>query len=156
MTGVQTCALPICCIDILEFEQKLIIEDTKVYLKVIHATEGKLAEHIRRLLNFRISTNIQLIDQAISDFEKVSGFTLHENQRKAVEAAASQKVAVITGGPGTGKTTIIKCILFVCEKLKIGTIKLVAPTGKAAQRMFESCGKEASTIHRLLDRKSVV
>ncbi len=138
------------CISILSSEQKIIIEDTSIYLKPIHATEIKLADNIRRLMNFRISTDTRLISQFINEYEKINGFSLHENQRRAVVAAASQKVVIITGGPGTGKTTIIKCLRYVCDKLKIEKIKMAAPTGKAAQRMQESCGLEASTIHRLL------
>lgn len=137
-------------IDLLAIQQKVVIEDVRVFLKPIHATEKKLAADIQRLKNFNMTMSVQKVDAAIAEFEKVNGFTLHPNQKQAVKAAVTEKVAVITGGPGTGKTTIIKCILFVSEKLKVGTIKLVAPTGKAAQRMYESCGKEASTIHRLL------
>ncbi|WP_285907968.1 SF1B family DNA helicase RecD2 [Pseudodesulfovibrio pelocollis] len=137
-------------IELLAIQQKLVIEGIRVFLKPIHATEKKLAVDLRRLRDFHISIDSSKADVAITDFEKKNGFSLHENQREAVKTAVLQKVAVITGGPGTGKTTIIKCILFVCERLEVGTVRLVAPTGKAAQRMRESCGKEASTIHRLL------
>lgn len=138
------------CLEVLSFEQKVVVEGGNVYLKNIYMTEGRLANHIKRLLNFKISVDIDEVAKAIADFEQGNGFPLHANQRNAVMMAATQKVAIITGGPGTGKTTIIKCLLHVCTKLKFGKMALAAPTGKAAQRMAESCGCEASTIHRLL------
>lgn len=138
------------CMEFLAIEQKVVMEEDRIYLKVIHATECKLADNIRRLRSFQIDTDTRAVNSAITEFETVNGITLHEFQRRAVAVAATEKVAIITGGPGTGKTTIIKCLLYVCNKLSMGTIKLGGPTGKAAQRMQESCGKDASTIHRLL------
>ena len=91
----------------------------------------------------------------ISDdtFKRVeSGFDLHFNgeQMRAIKEAASQGVMVITGGPGTGKTTIINGIISMCRYLG-KSVKLAAPTGKAAKRITESTGYEASTIHRMLE-----
>lgn len=91
----------------------------------------------------------------ISDdtFKRVeSGFDLHfnEEQMRAIKEAASQGVMVITGGPGTGKTTIINGIISMCRYLG-KSVKLAAPTGKAAKRITESTGYEASTIHRMLE-----
>src|SRR5205085_4137066 len=73
-----------------------------------------------------------------------------ESQRKAIAAAVSQKVAVVTGGPGTGKTTIVRAILdiFAAKGLRVA---LGAPTGRAAKRLSEATGREARTIHRLLE-----
>ena len=85
----------------------------------------------------------------IAEFELCENITLHPVQREAVELAAGGSVTVITGGPGTGKTTIVKCILAVLDRRGIKTA-LMAPTGRAAKRMSESCGREASTIHRAL------
>ncbi|MBR2968058.1 MAG: ATP-dependent RecD-like DNA helicase [Clostridia bacterium] len=85
----------------------------------------------------------------IEHFERRNGVRLHEGQKQAVVAAISNGVSVITGGPGTGKTTVVKCIIEICEKLKISTM-LMAPTGRAAKRLSESTERDASTIHRAL------
>ncbi len=85
----------------------------------------------------------------IDRFEKSNSITLHDAQREAVTRAVQSGVSVITGGPGTGKTTIINCILFVLNSLSVSSL-LLAPTGRAAKRMTESCGADASTIHRAL------
>ncbi len=84
-----------------------------------------------------------------AEFERSENITLHEVQKSAIKLATGGSVTVITGGPGTGKTTIVKCILSVLDKRGIKTA-LMAPTGRAAKRMSESCGREASTIHRAL------
>ncbi|MCL2739915.1 MAG: AAA family ATPase [Oscillospiraceae bacterium] len=76
--------------------------------------------------------------------------TLNSEQLQAIEMALSHGISVITGGPGTGKTTIIKSILASCEKAE-KQVSLTAPTGRAAKRMSEMCGAEAKTIHRLLE-----
>lgn len=89
------------------------------------------------------------ISGIIDRFEKSHSITLHESQREAVTRAVQSGVSVITGGPGTGKTTIINCILFVLGSLSVSSL-LLAPTGRAAKRMTESCGADASTIHRAL------
>jgi len=91
----------------------------------------------------------QDIDSEIETFEQINHVTLHIDQRNAIKQAINNGVCVITGGPGTGKTTIIKCILGILKR-RCGKIALLAPTGRAAKRMSESCGKEASTIHRAL------
>lgn len=87
------------------------------------------------------------IDDLIDRFETTSGIKLHAAQREAVVNAVGHNVSVITGGPGTGKTTIINCILFVLDALALSAL-LLAPTGRAAKRITEGCGREASTIHR--------
>ena len=89
------------------------------------------------------------ISGIIDRFEKSHSIALHSSQREAVTRAVESGVSVITGGPGTGKTTIINCILFVLESLAMTSL-LLAPTGRAAKRMTESCGTDASTIHRAL------
>jgi len=89
------------------------------------------------------------IDSEIDTFETINNIKLHPDQRNAVVQAINNGVCVITGGPGTGKTTIIKCILGILSR-RCGKIALMAPTGRAAKRMSESCGEDASTIHRAL------
>ena len=90
------------------------------------------------------------VDSDIAEFERTRGIKLNDTQIHAVKTAVSSGVMVITGGPGTGKTTIIRCIIFILNKLSI-KFSLCAPTGRAAKRMSEACGHEAKTIHRLLD-----
>ncbi|MCI9507709.1 MAG: AAA family ATPase [Oscillospiraceae bacterium] len=91
------------------------------------------------------------VDQALADYEADSGFTLDDEQRAAVRAAILESVSIITGGPGTGKTQTLKAIrevlLYLCSEARIAGC---APTGKAAVRMKETSGLDASTIHRLL------
>lgn len=91
-------------------------------------------------------------EKLIEEYEIKNRITLHENQKRAVVEAIKNNILIITGGPGTGKTTIIKCILYLLEKAG-EKIALAAPTGRAAKRMKEATGKYASTIHRLLSIK---
>ena len=88
--------------------------------------------------------------EAVAAFEKDSGTVLAEEQRLAVEQAARSPLLVVTGGPGVGKTTIVKAILSVFDRAKVVT-RLAAPTGRAAKRMSEATGREAATLHRLLE-----
>lgn len=94
-----------------------------------------------------IATNV---DDDIEEYERVNRINLNDVQKEAVRTAVNSGVMVITGGPGTGKTTIIKCIITLLRKQRIG-FSLCAPTGRAAKRMSEACEAEAKTIHRLLD-----
>lgn len=87
--------------------------------------------------------------EEIAEFERAENISLHPVQKKAIELATGGAVTVITGGPGTGKTTIVKCILAVLSHRGVKAA-LMAPTGRAAKRMSESCGMDASTIHRAL------
>jgi len=89
-------------------------------------------------------------EEAIAKTEKTLGITLAANQKKAVTTAITSKFMVITGGPGVGKTTIVKSIIKILENQKL-QILLAAPTGRAAKRLSESTGMEAKTIHRLLE-----
>lgn len=89
------------------------------------------------------------ISAVIDRFEHQNGITLHETQRDAVVKAVAFGASVITGGPGTGKTTIINCIMFAFDALGMKAA-LLAPTGRAAKRITEGCGREASTIHRAI------
>lgn len=87
---------------------------------------------------------------AVQAFEVVTGVTLAQQQRRAVEAALVDKVTVITGGPGVGKTTIVKAIVHLARAVN-RRVALAAPTGRAAKRLGEATGVEALTIHRLLE-----
>ena len=92
------------------------------------------------------------IEKALSWCQKKIGYPLAEGQRKAVELALRERVLIITGGPGVGKTTILRSVLMILRAKKVAPI-LCAPTGRAAKRMSETTGLEASTIHRLLEFK---
>ena len=111
--------------------------------------ERNLAVLLRNISRHASELHID-VDADIAEFERKEKITLHEKQKQAIKTALSGGVAVITGGPGTGKTTIIKCILHVMKKLGLKTA-LVAPTGRAAKRLEEATGEKAGTIHRLLD-----
>lgn len=90
------------------------------------------------------------IDMEIKDFEKQMEISFAKSQKEAIKGSIENGVEIITGGPGTGKTTIINCILGIFEKLGLKVL-MGAPTGRAAKRMSESTGRSAKTIHRLLE-----
>ena len=122
-----------------------------VYLPQMLSAERDVA---RLLLRQRDSVAPGALDEAelerrIGDYERDAGVTLCGAQREAVRAAALEGVAVITGGPGTGKTTSINCLIRLLERL--GSVELCAPTGRAARRMSDATGRPARTIHRLLE-----
>jgi exodeoxyribonuclease V alpha subunit len=125
-----------------------VVEDGGVYLKWLYQAEVAVATGLRRLLE---SPGRELggLEAALSDFERAAKIELAPGQRAAVEATARHKVVVITGGPGVGKTTIVRAILNVLAKSRL-RVKLAAPTGRAAKRLSESTGLDASTLHRLL------
>lgn len=90
------------------------------------------------------------VEHEIKMFERSQGITFAQSQKEAILNAFIEGIEIITGGPGTGKTTIIKCIIDIYEKNGLKVL-LAAPTGRAAKRMSESTGREAKTIHRLLE-----
>lgn len=124
-------------------------EHVAIMLKHQYDTEASIA---RRLINIQARAADFRVDvrDAVSAFENEVGITLHEKQIEAVKAAVENGVQIVTGGPGTGKTTIVKCILHLFKNLN-QRVTLCAPTGRAAKRLSEATGVEAKTIHRLLD-----
>lgn len=110
--------------------------------------ESRSAAKICRMLE---STNRSLPDcsDEIAEFERIEHVAFHSEQRQAITSAITNGVSVITGGPGTGKTTIVRCILRLLSSHGL-TVKLMAPTGRAAKRLSESTGEDASTVHRAL------
>lgn len=106
----------------------------------------------RKLITLGMNSNVQKYgsDEEISQYEKLNKIELHENQKKAILAGTSEGVVIITGGPGTGKTTIVKCILKILKGQGLKCM-LMAPTGRAAKRLEEQTGEPASTIHRALE-----
>ncbi len=137
----------------LTLSRELVAEDiggaSAVYLARMHAAERDVAYRLSQLARAAASIDAGDMDARISAFEAAQHIRLSPEQRDAVALAATRGMAVITGGPGTGKTTIIKCILSL---LPGGAkVALCAPTGRAARRMTEATGMEARTIHRLLE-----
>jgi len=143
-------------------ERKIVLEDLNdlkeeftpnnkgVYLTGYHVAEQNIALKLKILLNS--PSNLRQIDEdkALEWVQTRLDIQLTEKQKEGVKTAIKQKVMVLTGGPGTGKTTIIKAILEIYQRL---TPKIVmgAPTGRAAKRMSEATGWEAKTLHRVLE-----
>lgn len=118
------------------------------YLAAVYEAETYTAARIKELAGISPAREVNLT-KLLGDIEKKSGITYAERQRSAVELAGKSGVLVLTGGPGTGKTTAVRGILALFEKLGLNPA-LAAPTGRAAKRMSELTGHEAVTIHRLL------
>ena len=135
----------------------LIKEDSKIngipytfyYLPYIHAAEKRLAERISDLQSF-LHITPRGIEQVLERVEADLGYIPTELQKKSVREALTNNVSILTGGPGTGKTSIVQMVLRTAHKLGL-TVALCAPTGRAAKRMSELTGEEAQTIHRLLE-----
>lgn len=126
------------------------LENTEiVMLSRYYYYENSIAQKLTWLKNCSKSEDVD-IDDEIENFQQRNKIHLHEEQIKAIKGAIGNGVYVITGGPGTGKTTIIKCILEILENMQ-KKVSLVAPTGRASKRMSDSTGREAKTIHRLLE-----
>lgn len=139
-----------------ELEQSgAIIRDTvagrdAVYLAALYEAEKYVAGRLLGMSGPAVNKSGVDAEKLIRECEAELGVTLAEGQRTAVRSAASFGVMALTGGPGTGKTTTVRAILRLFEKLGLDT-SLAAPTGRAAKRMSELSGREASTIHRLLE-----
>jgi len=147
----------------LKAKNEIIIEEREngekleewVYLEEFYKAEKNIAN---KLINLKEGRNIKKIngfDRKIKTLEKHSDIELSEKQLEAVRAINDNNVCVITGGPGTGKTTIIKTILEL-YKQEGKKVVLCAPTGRAAKRMSETTGEDAKTLHRLLELGKIV
>ena len=121
----------------------------RVYLRDLHNAEKRAAAKLQRLLQAPSGFAAIPPDKAIDWWEQKAGFRLAPAQLRAVRASLGAKVSVITGGPGVGKTTIIRALvdIFAARRLNV---RLAAPTGRAAKRMTEQTGAPAQTLHRLL------
>ncbi|MBQ2952971.1 MAG: ATP-dependent RecD-like DNA helicase [Clostridia bacterium] len=124
-------------------------EEERVYLPAFDSAEKEVATRLVELLATVPHGDASGAERDIDLFEHRHGIAFSQRQREAILAAIEQGVLVITGGPGTGKTTIINCIISLLSRE--GEVALCAPTGRAAKRMAEACGAEAKTIHRLLE-----
>ena len=122
----------------------------QVYLEKVYRTEKFCAEKLMLLDRTAINIPIENIDEEIDKVEKIQGIEFAPLQREAVKNSVTRGVAVVTGGPGTGKTTVIRAIIELLGKIEVDFC-LAAPTGRAAKRMSEATGCKAATIHRLLE-----
>ena len=138
----------------LKANDEIVVEDRDgehwVYLYTFYNAEKQIVERITKLNNAKNVKKISNIEKELKIVEKETDMFLSEKQKQAIREINDNNVTIITGGPGTGKTTIIKTILEIYKRKKYKTI-LCAPTGRAAKRMTETTGEEASTLHRLLE-----
>ena len=138
----------------LKTKNEIVLEDREnqewVYLYNYYMAEKNIAESLITLDNYLNVKKISNFEKKLKKIEKHSDLELSEKQREAVIAVQEHNVCVITGGPGTGKTTIIKTIIEM-YKQEEKKVVLCAPTGRAAKRMSEATGEEAKTLHRLLE-----
>lgn len=124
-------------------------EVVALYLPSTYRAESEVARRLREMIDAMPDSMASDLTAQIDELERIEGLAFHPQQRQAIETAVTHGMTVITGGPGTGKTTIIKCII---KLLSVhGDVALAAPTGRAAKRMSEACGMEAKTLHRLLE-----
>ena len=121
------------------------------YLPELYEAERDAAEQFARMSKRRFNDRVD-VQKLLSRLESSQGIRYAPMQRSTLELALKNQIVVITGGPGTGKTTSIRAILAMFEQLGLKTL-LTAPTGRAAKRMTELTGQEASTVHRLLGAK---
>ena len=136
-------------------ENKIVLLEDKYYLKEMYDSETNIVKEISYLINHNISK--KNLDKSIEKLEIVNNIKYNDKQKEAIKKSLENNITIITGGPGTGKTTIIKaiCELYIeINKLDLDTasnkIALLAPTGRASKRMSESTLLPASTIHRFL------
>jgi exodeoxyribonuclease V alpha subunit len=135
--------------------RRVIVEDRPdhpVYLRDLFIAETTVAQGLFHLISRPASPHegSLSLDSAVRRAEETGGIRLAEAQREALKKALSSRALVITGGPGTGKTTVIRSIVQIFERAG-GKVLLGAPTGRAAKRLSEATGHEAKTIHRLLE-----
>ena len=128
----------------LRADDGVVTEGTHYYLPPLHRAEVGAASSLQRLLRAPAEP-LQIVRETDED-----GLELALAQKQAVELVAVSKVMVLTGGPGTGKTTVTRRILRLLEEGEL-KVALCSPTGRAAKRLSEACGREARTIHRLLE-----
>lgn len=141
----------------MALDRKLVLKEKDGIVLVYPSQYYHLELNTARMLtelNIRYPQDEQMMERRIAQIEKETGTVLEEMQKKAVIEAAGNGLFVLTGGPGTGKTTTINAIIRFFEG-EGATLRLAAPTGRAAKRMTEATGYEAQTIHRLLELNGV-
>jgi exodeoxyribonuclease V alpha subunit len=136
------------CLDVLVTEGRIVIEEDRAYVRWMALVENKVAERLKEM-SYR-TLNLGVTEDAINEIADQRGIKLSDTQKAAVLSSTTNHISVVTGGPGTGKTTILQITVRALTE-KGMKVKLAAPTGRAAKRMAETTGFEASTIHRLLE-----
>jgi exodeoxyribonuclease V alpha subunit len=137
-------------LDSLARSRRVVIEEERVYPERMARMENSVATDIRNLISSpRFLPGIK-IEAALNWAQQRNRMELSPAQRKAVAAALQNKVQIVTGGPGTGKTTLVRSVIQILEAKKL-RICLAAPTGRAAKRLSEATNRQALTIHRLLE-----
>lgn len=136
-------------------DKKLVIDKQGfydiIYLPHIYKAETGVANIAKDFVSVNTIFSNKIIDEYVCNYEIFQGFELAAKQKDAVKTAVQNRFSIISGPPGSGKTTIIDCICSIFNGMKKGCrIKLAAPTGKAAKRMAESTGMKAETVHRML------
>lgn len=133
----------------LTYSKEIYIEDEFVFLKDYYEAEETVAKKLL-MLSRNFTKKIHSIDSKIEETERELNIELSKEQRDAVKACFENQLVIITGGPGTGKTTIIKVLIHLFKKQST-EVALCAPTGRAAKRMEEATSEDAKTLHRLLE-----
>ena len=137
----------------LQEQERLVLDTvaglTACYLPALYEAEASVTQRILQMADERISPPANL-DAILGDISRAHTIRYAELQLDAIRAAATNRLLIVTGGPGTGKTTVMTGILDLFDAMKLKT-QLAAPTGRAAKRLSEVTGREASTIHRLLE-----
>lgn len=125
-----------------------------VYLKPFYTAENNVVKRLMDLSSVGFKEFDSVVEKDIKEIQESMGIAFAEEQKRAICAALEKGILILTGGPGTGKTTTLKGIISIFEKNGISTY-LAAPTGRAAKRMSEATGREAKTIHRLLEYNGI-
>jgi len=131
----------------LVVNKRIVKDGDNYYLPKNYQAETETAKLIKKLIKHH---PVQNTDAAIAEAEKVAGINLANNQRNAIKMALSSNFSIITGGPGTGKTTVIKALVHAYKLTGGGKVAFAAPTGRASRRLSESVGEKASTLHSAL------
>ena len=140
-------------IDSLAMRAKIVLFNEYVTLSDFYNTEKSILMDINRINDIKTNIKTDKIDTYISEYVKINNITFNDDQKEAIKGAIENNFFIITGGPGTGKTTIIKAIVMILKDildLSHEDIALLAPTGRASKRMAESVGAPAYTIHKYL------
>jgi exodeoxyribonuclease V alpha subunit len=136
--------------DALWASGRVVCDDLGVSLARLYDAERSAAEALARLATTCAGDQLEGVATALEVFEREAGLTLARAQIEAVETVARRKVVIITGGPGVGKTTLVRAVLSVMTRARLD-VRLAAPTGRAAKRLSEATGRLATTLHRLLE-----
>ncbi len=137
-------------LDGLSQSREVVLEEERVYLSMMAFMENSVALKLRNLLSAPRFLPPIKVDAAIDWIERRTKLRLSPAQKTAVSAATDHKVLIITGGPGTGKTTLLRSLMEILEAKHLRVL-LAAPTGRAAKRLSEATGRDARTLHRLLE-----